>query len=337
MTTNATDAEVLRVSGLTVTFGNGPHAAAAVTDASFSVARGEVFGLVGETGSGKSTVLRAAIGLLHPRARVVSGSVTVAGEEVIGRREADLQRLRRNHVAMVFQDPLRSLNPVLTIEEQVAEGLGGQRSLDSRETRRRVLEILQLVGIADAARRLRAYPHELSGGMQQRVAIAAAVIRSPELLLADEPTTALDVTIQDQILSLLLDLCATRGMSMVLVTHDIGVVANTCDRVGVMYAGRLAEVGEVRSVLEAPSHPYTAALLGSIPRIGGKRRRLRAIVGSPPDLTARIPGCPFAPRCPFALQECRTWIPSLERHGAMQESACLRHLEVARDLVEVAS
>jgi oligopeptide/dipeptide ABC transporter ATP-binding protein len=237
---------------------------------------------------------------------------------------------------MVFQDPLRALNPVLTIEEQIGEGLRTRERIGRRELRGRVLETMEVVGIPDAERRLRAYPHELSGGLQQRVVIAACLIRSPELLLADEPTTALDVTIQDQILSLLRDLCRDLGTSVILVTHDIGVVAESCHRVGVMYAGRLAEVGTVARVLGGPSHPYTAGLLRSIPRIGARQERLDAIPGAPPELSQPIIGCPFAPRCPHVLDICRSQSPALEPHAPDQATACLRHAELA-DMTRVAS
>jgi oligopeptide/dipeptide ABC transporter ATP-binding protein len=329
MTTPVDQTPVLSVEGLSIVYRNRHGSTAAATDVSFAVDRGEIFGLVGETGCGKTTVLRAIIGLLHPNARVSAGAIRVAGQEVVGTSPVAMQRLRSRHVAMVFQDPLRALNPVLTVEEQIGEALRFRGPISARDLRQRVLP--------DAARRMRAYPHELSGGLQQRVGIAAAIIRSPELLLADEPTTALDVTIQDQILTLLRDLCRSRGMSMVLVTHDIGVVAGTCQRVGVMYAGRLIETGAVADVLESPSHPYTSALLGSIPRIWAPRSRLQAIPGAPPDLTAPISGCPFAARCRYVIEACRAWEPQLQPHRSEQATACLRHWELAQEMAEVAS
>ena len=316
------------VAGLNIAYATRHGQAAAVSDVSFTVERGEIFGLVGETGSGKSTVLRAIIGLLHPNASVTGGSITVAGTNVTGAAAREIERLRARHMAMVFQDPLRALNPVLTIEEQLGEGLRAMGGITRADLRRRVIEAMKLVGIPDPEGRLRAYPHELSGGQRQRVAIAAAIIRSPELILADEPTTALDVTIQDQILALLRQLCRDLGMSVVLVTHDIGIVAETCERVGVMYAGRLVETGSVADVLGAPSHPYTVALLGSIPRIGERKTRLQSIPGLPPDLTRPIVGCPFAPRCTYALDVCRERKPRLEPHGSGQLSACLRNAEL---------
>jgi oligopeptide/dipeptide ABC transporter ATP-binding protein len=312
---------ILQVDGLNIEYQGSQHPAA--RDVSFEIRRGEIFGLVGETGSGKSTILRSIIGLLHQKAKVVGGAIRVAGHEVTGLDQAALADLRRNHVAMIFQDPLRALNPVMTIGAQLAEVMTAAGLRDRGEIHRLIVRTLGQVGIADAEIRMRAYPHELSGGLRQRVAIAAAMIRSPELILADEPTTALDVTIQDQILTLLYDLCRDTGMSVLLVTHDLGVVAEICDRVGVLYAGRLVETGDVTRVLTAPSHPYTAALLASMPRIGGRHDRLRVIPGRPPAVS--VEGCPFAPRCAYALAECQTIRPVLERHDAGQASACWRH------------
>jgi oligopeptide/dipeptide ABC transporter ATP-binding protein len=330
-------APTLSVAGLSIGYDRREGRIAAVTDVSFSVARGETFGLVGETGCGKSTVLRAIIGLLQPNAVIIAGSIAVAGTDVTQASVRGLEMLRRRHMAMIFQDSLRALNPVLTIGEQLGEGLRAIGGIGRRDLHKRVIEAMRLVGIPDPDTRLRAFPHELSGGQRQRIAIAAAIIRSPELLLADEPTTALDVTIQDQILALLRQLCRDLGTSVVLVTHDIGVVAETCDRVGIMYAGRLVEVGSVERVLENPSHPYTTALLASIPRIGAKRARLEAIAGLPPDLSEPIRGCAFAPRCALRVDACSAWSSLLEVHAPGQISACLRHAELGRVQLEAAS
>jgi oligopeptide/dipeptide ABC transporter ATP-binding protein len=329
------EAPILRIEGLDIEYRSGSKASLAVRDASFEIRRGEIFGLVGETGSGKSTILRSIIGLAHERAKVVRGAIRVAGSNVPDMAGADLADLRRNHVAMIFQDPLRALNPVMTIGAQLAEVLGAAGVRDRDEIRRRVLAAMDRVGIADATLRIGSYPHELSGGQRQRVAIAAAIIRSPELILADEPTTALDVTIQDQILTLLYALCRETGMSVLLVTHDLGVVAEICDRVGVLYAGRLVETGEVARVLTAPSHPYTAALLASMPRVGERRSRLRVIPGRPPDQP--MDGCPFAPRCAYAQPKCGTVEPVLDRHGPDQCSACWRHGDLGAALAGEAS
>ena len=326
----------LSVAGLSIGYERREGRTAAVTDVSFSVARGEIFGLVGETGCGKSTLLRAIIGLLHPNA-AITGSIVVAGTDVTHASARGLETLRRRHVAMIFQDPLRALNPVLTIGEQLSEGLRALGGVTRRDVRERVVEAMRTVGIPDPETRLRSFPHELSGGQRQRIAIAAAIIRSPELLLADEPTTALDVTIQDQILALLRQLCRDLGMSVILVTHDIGVVAETCDRVGVMYAGRILEIGSVESVLGSPSHPYTAALLASIPRIGARKARLEAIAGLPPDLSEPICGCAFAPRCALRVDACGEWPSRLEVHAPGQLSACIRHTELTPARFEAAS
>ena len=331
----AAETPILQLEGLHIDYRGRDHAASAARDVSFTIKRGEIFGLVGETGSGKSTILRSIIGLLHQDAKVVGGSIRVAGHEVTLLDQAALADLRRKHVAMIFQDPLRALNPVMTIGAQLAEVISAAGQRDRGEIHRLVVGALERVGIADAEIRMRAYPHELSGGQRQRVAIAAAVIRSPELILADEPTTALDVTIQDQILTLLHDLCRDKGMSVLLVTHDLGVVAEVCDRVGVLYAGRLVETGDVARVLAAPSHPYTAALLASMPRMGEHQGRLHVIPGRPPVLPAE--GCPFATRCAHALAECETTRPVLRAHDADQASACWRHEHLRTRLAEEAS
>jgi oligopeptide/dipeptide ABC transporter ATP-binding protein len=283
---------------------------------------------VGETGSGKSTVLRAIIRLLHKNARIVGGSIRVSGTDVTRASREELVALRRRQMAMVFQDPLRALNPVMTVGAQLAEAAKASGLRDRGERHARIVATLERVGIADPEIRMRAFPHELSGGLRQRVSIAAAMVRAPALILADEPTTALDVTIQDQILTLLRTLCRDTGMSVVLVTHDIGVVAQTCDRIGVLYAGRLVETGDVAQVLAAPSHPYTAALLESIPRIGEHRDRLRVIPGHAADLSLDIVGCPFAPRCQYAVAACETVPPRLEPVGGGQATACWRHREL---------
>jgi oligopeptide/dipeptide ABC transporter ATP-binding protein len=323
--TDTSTAPVVEVDNLTILYRGRHGASTAARDVSFSVDRGEIFGLVGETGSGKSTVLRSIIGLLHRNARVERGTIRVAGHEVTGASSDALVSLRRKHMAMVFQDPLRALNPVMTVGAQIAEGVRAAGVRDRDAIRRLIVQTLERVGVADPLIRMRAYPHELSGGLRQRVSLAAAIIRSPALILADEPTTALDVTIQDQILTLLRNLCRDMGMSVVLVTHDIGVVAETCDKIGVLYAGRLVETGDVATVLTAPSHPYTAALLASIPRIGERRDRLRVIAGRPPDLSVEIEGCPFAPRCDHAVAACEANKPVLRVHHGTQASACWRH------------
>lgn len=323
------------VTNLDIVYRAGGGTLVASRNVSFEVSRGEVFGLIGETGSGKSTILRSIIGLVHRNAHIEAGAIRVGGHLITGASNEELVALRRQQIAMVFQDPLRALNPVMKIGAQLAEAAraAGVNERDAVQTL--MVETLERVGIADPLIRLRAYPHELSGGLRQRIVIAAAIIRSPTLILADEPTTALDVTIQDQILTLLRQLCRDMGMSIVLVTHDMGVVAQACDRVGVLYAGRLVETGDVSTVLTTPAHPYTAALLASIPRIGERRARLQVIPGRPADLSLAVDGCPFAPRCSYAVPDCTRIEPDLRINSGTQASACWRHAELQPMLAAV--
>jgi peptide/nickel transport system ATP-binding protein len=316
---------LLEVRNLTIEFAGGLRAADGV---SFDVQPGEVFGLVGESGSGKSTVVRSLIGLLPAAAHVTGGEVRFDGQDVLGLPERKMRRLRGARLAIVFQDPVSSLNPVLKVGVQIGEGLRWHSSLGAAQRRARVREVMTLVGLPDHARLLRAYPHELSGGLRQRVALALALVSQPALLLADEPTTALDVTIQDQILKLLVELRDKLGMSVVLVTHDLGVVAQTCQRVAVMYAGRVVETGPVERIFAQPSHPYTRALLDSIPRGPISEGRLVPIAGAPPSLDEIPSGCRFAPRCRFAEAECTVTDPPLETHAAGHASACIRRAEI---------
>ncbi len=316
---------LLEVRDLVVEFPGGVRAADGV---SFEIRRGELFGLVGESGSGKSTVIRSLIRLLPPTARVTGGEVRFGGRDVLALSERELRRLRGARIAMVFQDPLTSLNPVLPVGLQIAEGLRWHSDLGSSERRKRVLEVMGLVGLPDRARLLRAYPHELSGGLRQRVALALALVSQPTLLLADEPTTALDATIQDQILKLLVELRDRLGTSVALVTHDLGVVAQTCQRVAVMYAGRIVETGPVERIFDEPAHPYTRALLDSIPRGSVAEGRLTPISGSPPSLDELPGGCRFAPRCRFAEPKCTVTDPPLTAHAPGHAGACLRRPEI---------
>lgn len=316
------------VTNLDIVCRAGRETLVASRNISFEVSCGEVFGLIGETGSGKSTILRSIIGLLHRNAQIEAGTIRVGGHLITGASNAELVALRRQQIAMVFQDPLRALNPVMKIEAQLAEAARSAGVYERDAVWALMVETLERVGIADPLIRLRAYPHELSGGLRQRMVIAAAIIRSPTLILADEPTTALDVTIQDQILTLLRQLCCEMGTSIILVTHDMGVVAQACDRVGVLYAGRLVETGEVSTVLTTPAHPYTAALIAAIPRIGERRARLQVIPGRPADLSLAIDGCPFAPRCSYAVPDCTRIKPDLRIHGGTQATACWRHAEL---------
>jgi len=324
------DHPALEVVGLTTFYETRRGDVRAVDDVSLTVKRGEIFGLVGESGSGKSTAIRSIIRLL-PRgtARIVAGSVRLGDMDLLRLSESDMRRVRGVRIGMVFQDPMTSLNPVLTVGEQIGEALRYHGASRDR-VRQRTLEVMSLVGIPEASRRLGAHPHELSGGLRQRVAIAMALVGAPEVLLADEPTTALDVTIQDQILKLLVSLRDELGMSVILVTHDLGVVAQTCQRVAVMYGGSIVEVGPVTTVFADPAHPYTRGLLASLPRMGEGRRRLRVISGSPPDLRALPSGCAFRDRCPLAIAACAEIRPPLEVHGPDHLTACIRHRELGR-------
>jgi len=304
---------LLRVDSLRVRFTTPRGTIQAVDGMGFAVNAGEVVGLVGESGSGKSVTLRAVTRLLRRNA-AISGQVWWRGRDLLALPEPALRAVRGREIAMVFQEPMAALNPVLTVGQQIEEGLAAHGSLDARGRRARALELLDLVGIAAGPQRLGAYPHEFSGGMRQRAMIAIA--------LAPEPTTALDVTIQDQVLQLLLRLARDLGMAMVLVTHDLGVVAETCSRVVVMYAGRTAEAGPVADVFAHPRHAYTAALLRSMPRDGPAREPLTPIPGQPPRLDRPVPGCPFVPRCGFAEDRCSTVAPPLAEVAPAHRAAC---------------
>ena len=318
----------LDVCNLTTSFGTAAGRVTAVNDVSFSVMPGEVLGLVGESGSGKSVTLRSLMRLL-PHAGAVSGRVLWQGRDLLTLPEKQLRAVRGGEISMIFQEPMTALNPVLPVNIQIGENLKTHTSLNRTERAARARELMDLVGIPDAARRLTQYPHQFSGGMRQRVMIAIALASNPRLLLADEPTTALDVTIQDQILKLILALRDELSMSVVLVTHDLGVVAATCDRMAVMYAGRIVETGTVAAVFAAPGHAYTRGLLGSVPRAGAQRSPLLSIEGMPPSLAALPPGCSFNPRCDFATQLCRTEVPSLTATAPGRAAACFHSAEVS--------
>ncbi|HEY1640442.1 MAG TPA: ABC transporter ATP-binding protein [Streptosporangiaceae bacterium] len=300
---------VLEVAGLDVDIALRRSAVHAVQDVSLAVAAGETVGIVGESGCGKSTLGLALAGLL-PENAVTRGSIRLAGRELTGLAERDLRSVRGAEVGIVFQDPMTSLNPTQRIGDQVGETLRLQRGVSKAAAREAAAEMLDLVGLPRPREQLTRFPHELSGGMRQRAVIAAALICEPRLLIADEPTTALDVTTQAQILELFDRLRQTLGMAMLLITHDMGVVAGHADRVFVMYAGREAETGLTADVFDRPQHRYTAALLESILRMETQRKSaLYTIPGRPPDLTAARPGCPFAPRCPAATDECAREFP----------------------------
>ncbi len=312
---------VLQVRDLTATFGTGATALRAVNAVSFDVMPGEVLGLVGESGSGKSVTLRSLLRLL-PGNGTVGGQVHWMGRDILAMNDTDLRAVRGGQISMIFQEPMTALNPVLTVRVQIEENLRAHTDLDRTRRRARTRELMDLVGIPDAGRRLDEYPHQFSGGMRQRVMIAIALASDPRLLLADEPTTALDVTIQDQILNLILDLRDELSMSVVLVTHDLGVVAATCDRMAVMYAGRIVEEGHVAEVFAQPNHAYTRGLLGSVPQAGTERSMLLSIDGTPPGLASIPSGCTFHPRCTFATEVCRITRPELVGVDAGHRAAC---------------
>jgi oligopeptide/dipeptide ABC transporter ATP-binding protein len=316
---------ILDVRGLDVVFRTGRGEVHAVDGVDLAVAGGEVVGLVGESGSGKSVTLRAILRLLHENGRI-TGRVLWRGEDLLTAPSDRLRSVRGREIAMVFQEPMSALNPVLPIglqiDEVMAAHAGSGREMSRAARRARALELLDLVGIASAAERLDQYPHEFSGGMRQRAMIAIALAAQPALLLADEPTTALDVTIQDQILKLMLRLGRELEMALLLVTHDFGVVAETCDRVAVMYAGRLCEVGGVADVFRRPLHAYTAALLGSIPGEGRARSMLTPIPGQPPRIDRPFPGCAFAPRCAYVEPRCHAERPPFTTRAPGHGSAC---------------
>jgi oligopeptide/dipeptide ABC transporter ATP-binding protein len=318
------------VNDLRVSFDTGPRPVRAVEGVSFSVGRGEIFGIVGESGCGKSATLRALIGLLPERGVRTTGEVWFGDRNLLDLDERAMRGVRGSEISMVFQDPMTYLNPVLRIREQIEETLKQHTSLTRSMRHARAAELMQLVGIGVPERRLREYPHQFSGGMRQRVLLAIALACSPTVLLADEPTTALDVTIQDQILKLLKRLRDELGMSIVLVSHDLGVIAQMCERVAVMYAGQVVETAPVRQLIREPRHPYTIGLLNSLPRIDMDSRYLDPIPGAPPSLTDPPNGCRFADRCPFVLEECRTWETSLLEAGTAHRSRCLRHDSLPR-------
>jgi peptide/nickel transport system ATP-binding protein len=322
---------LLEVRDLSVSFASDAGDVSAVRSMSYSVRRGEVLGIVGESGSGKSVSSLAVMGLLPPSA-TVSGSVRFNGEELLDRSDRELSAIRGRKISMVFQDPLSALTPVYTVGDQLAEAILVHQRVDKEAARRRAVELLTLVGIPNPEQRATAFPHEFSGGMRQRVMIAMAMANNPDVIIADEPTTALDVTIQAQILEVLQTARRATGASLILITHDLGVIAGVADRVAVMYAGKLVEVGTVDDVFYRPRMPYTLGLLGSLPRLDDTERRpLTPIEGQPPSLVALPPGCPFAPRCPLRIAKCVEVEPTLDplpSSGPGHSAACHRSGDV---------
>ena len=315
---------VLSVRGLTVAFPQRRRTLTAVDSVSFDIAAGEVLGVVGESGAGKSLTGAAVIGLLEPPGRIMGGEIRLNGQRIDNLPPDEMRKVRGKRIGMVFQDPLTSLNPLYRVGDQIIETIRTHSRVSEDEARERAISLLQEAGIQGARARINSYPHEFSGGMRQRVVLALALCAEPELLIADEPTTALDVSIQAQIISLLKRLCKEHGAAVMLVTHDMGVIAETCDRVAVMYAGRVVEIGPVDAVIHSPAHPYTVGLMGSIPAMDEDRPRLLQIDGAMPRLTAIPSGCAFNPRCPRAFDRCLVERPDLLPAGATR-AACWLH------------
>lgn len=324
MTSAAAAEPLLAVEGLRVEFPTRRGTLVAVHDASFTIDPGEVLGVVGESGAGKSLTGAAIIGLIDPPGRIASGNVRLAGRRIDNLPYEAMRRVRGREIGAVFQDPLTSLNPLYTVGRQLVETIRTHLPLGESDARKRAIALLEEVGIPAAARRIDHYPHQFSGGMRQRVVIALALAANPKLIVADEPTTALDVSIQAQIIALLKRLCREHGTAVMLVTHDMGVIAETADRVAVMYAGRIVEIGPVADVIHRPQHPYTVGLMGSIPSIAEERERLTQIDGAMPRLTAIPAGCAFNPRCPHAFERCRHERPELMAAGATMAACWLR-------------
>jgi oligopeptide/dipeptide ABC transporter ATP-binding protein len=318
--------EMLLVENLRVYFTMPRYVINAVNGVSFTIREHESFGLVGESGSGKSVTCRSIIRLIHPPGKIVEGSVKYNGREILSMSDRELNQVRGREIAMIFQDPMTALNPVLKIRDQILETFQEDHLVEGQAAIERAIELMKVVGIPAPERRLNEYPHQFSGGMRQRVMIAISLSRNPKMLLADEPTTAVDVTIQDQILKLLMGLQHQFGMGLLLVTHDLGIVAQTCDRVAVMYAGRIMELTDTVTLFKKPHHPYTMGLMNSIPSARLTGGRLQPIPGAPPNM-AHIPtGCPFHVRCSYATSECETGEFPLRQVGPDHLSACIKEV-----------
>jgi peptide/nickel transport system ATP-binding protein len=315
---------MLQVEGLRVEFPTRKGTLRALDDVSFSIAPGEVLGVVGESGAGKSITGMAVIRLLEPPGRIAAGEVRLEGRRIDNLSHEEMRRLRGRKIGVVFQDPLTSLNPLYTIGRQLEETILTHLPMNKAQARARALDLLREVGITAPEARYGHYPHQFSGGMRQRVVIALALAAEPKLIIADEPTTALDVSIQAQIITLLQRLAREHGTAVMLITHDMGVIAETANRVAVMYAGRVVEIGAVRDVIHAPQHPYTVGLMGSIPKLGSRTGKLAQIDGAMPRLNAIPPGCAFNPRCPRRFDRCVAERPNLMPAGPSR-AACWLH------------
>ena len=315
---------LLQVKNLVVEFPSRHGTLRALDDISFDIAPGEILCVVGESVAGKSLTGASIIGLLEPPGRVASGQIVLEGQRIDHLSADQMRHIRGRKIGAIFQDPLTSLNPLYSIGKQLTETILAHLPVTPKEARQRAIDLLKDTGISAAEQRIDHYPHQFSGGMRQRVVIALALAAEPQLIVADEPTTALDVSIQAQIISLLKKVCKDRGAAVMLITHDMGVIAETCDRVAVMYAGRIAEIGPVHEVINHPAHPYTAGLMASIPDMESDRERLNQIDGAMPRLNAIPEGCAFNPRCPQAFERCRQERPDLVNAGA-NRAACWLH------------
>ena len=319
---------LLQVKNLVVEFPNRRGTLRAIDDISFEIAPGEILGVVGESGAGKSLTGAAIIGLLEPPGRIAGGQILLEGKRIDNLAFNEMRHVRGRKIGAIFQDPLTSLNPLNTVGQQLTETILAHLPVSPKEARQRAIKLLQDTGIPAPEQRIDHYPHQFSGGMRQRVVIALALAAEPKLIVADEPTTALDVSIQAQIISLLKKVCKDHGAAVMLITHDMGVIAETCDRVAVMYAGRIVEVGPVQEIINHPVHPYTVGLMGAIPDITQERENLSQIDGAMPRLNAIPPGCAFNPRCPKTHARCTAERPELTAVGATR-SACWLHQEAA--------
>jgi peptide/nickel transport system ATP-binding protein len=320
---------LLQVKNLVVEFPTRRGTLRALDDISFDIAPGEILGVVGESGAGKSLTGASIIGLLEPPGRIASGQILLEGQRIDNLNHDEMRHIRGRKIGAIFQDPLTSLNPLYSVGRQLMETIQAHLPVDQAEARRRAIDLLKSTGIPAAEERIEHYPHQFSGGMRQRVVIALALAAEPKLIVADEPTTALDVSIQAQIISLLKNLCKERGAAVMLITHDMGVIAETCDRVAVLYAGRVAEIGPVHEVINRPAHPYTAGLMASIPDMSVDREHLAQIDGAMPRLNAIPQGCAFNPRCTKTFDRCKVDRPDLIQAGATR-AACWLHAEGAK-------
>ena len=321
---------LLQVNNLVVEFTSRHGTLRALDEVSFEIAPGEILGIVGESGAGKSLTGAAIIGLLEPPGKIASGSVRLHGQRIDNLAEQDMRKIRGRKIGAIFQDPLTSLNPLYTVGRQLTETISTHLNVDAAEARQRAIDLLKDTGIPAAEQRIDHYPHQFSGGMRQRVVIALALAAEPQLIVADEPTTALDVSIQAQIISLLKRICKERGAAVMLITHDMGVIAETCDRVAVLYAGRVAEIGPVHQVIHHPAHPYTQGLMACIPDMTQDREHLHQIDGAMPRLNAIPSGCAYNPRCPQATARCRTQRPDLMAAEATQAACWLAEEQQAK-------